>query len=248
MNRSGKHYLGYVVLGIIWAVLIVVYYWGPNKASLESAPQSLPALATDSNSVVNQSLLAVSENIKDLVSPKPPQENKTTTEDIGHGSFLKQFSQEASLIGQTDPHPEKTRLRLQNWALVLGKDELHSLGNISRNPNRNGDERALAIYLLGLSLRPEALLELESTALLKSNTPMTAPQRELDRVLKLQAVENIVRPQDKTLSEQILHKILRESQDQLIVDRSIRGILSLTGKAPSPESQDQSALKKLITR
>ncbi|MBK7963410.1 MAG: hypothetical protein IPK04_20770 [Bdellovibrionales bacterium] len=228
--KKSRWLFGFVVLGLGWAVLQMTYW--PFKDSGANHPvKDNQAPSPNSGSLALES------------ESNPVRTNKPA-------SFEEKFKMESARVGQVDPNPEGSFRRLRDWAQLLARDELTKLKVKALNPALNGDDRGLAIFLLGLSPKEEAISDLGEIARSPVLESENVRATEFESIFRAQAAENMIRPDYLELSRRELGLNIAKSQIPLVVDRSQRGLLSLdqslSPRIPPPADQDQAALKKLL--
>lgn len=226
--------LGFVILSAGWLSLWLGYFSSPT----EKNSQTSELLATQAS--------PQSHGPPSTAAREP---GPGTTDGLREGSlsFDDQFRKESEIIGSVDPHPEESNRRLLKWAEKLNQDDLLRLKKKALDFELNGDQRALSVYLLGLSPRAEALAELGEIA--RSPVPNLPDDRsrEFEMIYRAQAIEGLIRPSQPELSRQELQKTIAHVSDSALLDRSIRGLSYLNGSVPSsPKTQDEKALNKLL--
>lgn len=121
--------------------------------------------------------------------------------------------QEAELVGQVDPDPEETQSRLKDHADKFSPAELSALRDAALNIELTGDERFLAVYVLGLSNHSRAL------ELLKDIGQAQVPNLQSDREysdefsIRAHALEAVVRRLPPRDSVNFLKGILATTAD-----------------------------------
>ena len=161
--------------------------------------------------------------------------------------FIAQFHQESAEIGRPQPDVEKLEIRLQSWARHLSNEEIDYLSEIINNQQKNGDERALALDLLGRNQSKASLAELKDFVLSKDSSGLDSRARsDEELIFKVQAVEEIAASSSQAEALNFLSEIQKQSDQSFVKDRVQRSINSLKGLSAAPESQDNEALKKLI--
>lgn len=182
------------------------------------------------------------EPISKLESKKPSHNLEITN----HSQTLEEKISIASRrVGQTDEEPKKTEMELENLARGLSPEEIRGLKGIALDPRHSGDERFLSLELLGLralSSEGTSIIEDLKEIALKAelNTPGLGP------ILPLRAIEALSETPHKNQARLALKEILERTDSSLLNDRSMRALKHLDGEAPSLETQDNEALKKLI--
>lgn len=156
-------------------------------------------------------------------------------------NFAAMVNEEAAAISQLNDHPEEVQKRLKELAGKMQESDVPALQQNALNPNLNGDQRFLSVYILGESTLAKAQESLEAIA--TTPIPETHEGRltTQEEIIRGQAVESI-RQAD------VLKRVLARSDNGFINDRAQRNLLYLEGKASSPEKQDQEALTQLLKK
>lgn len=156
-------------------------------------------------------------------------------------SFAEMVTEEAATMSQLNDHPEEVEKRLKELASKMQESDVPALQENALNPNLNGDQRFLSVYVLGESALAKAQESLEAIA--STPLPETREARMLtqEEVIRGHAVESI-------RHAETLKRVLARSDNGFINDRAQRNLLYLEGKASSPEQQDQEALTKLLKK
>ncbi len=233
MKRS-RWFFGFVVLGVGWSLLQLSFWSLKNDSSGLTTKQTVNIGEIQIKSAENS--LNASELNSDGLKKKVNFEDK--------------FKSESGKVGQLDSNPDETIERLRAWVQVMARDELTKLKVKALNPALNGDDRALAIFLLGLSPRDEAISDLGEIARSEIIESENARTNEFESIFRAQAAENMIRPESLVASRRELGLNIAKSSNPFVIDRSQRGLLSLdqgiTPRVKPPSQQDQEALSKLI--
>ena len=160
--------------------------------------------------------------------------------------FIGQFREETAQIGKPQSEIE-VETRLQSLARHLTTDEIDYLGEVINDKQKTGDERALAVELLGRNQSKTSLTELKDFVLSKENSGGDSRARHDEEVtLKVIAVEGIAASSSQTEALSYLSEIQKQSDQSFVKDRVQRSINSIKGLSAAPEVQDNEALKKII--
>ena len=134
-----------------------------------------------------------------------------TSEDL---TGIRQWlSTEAGKVGRVEANTSKTVVRLKRKALTLEPAELRVLKNSALSPTASGDERFLAVYIIGLSESAYARDYLKEIA--NSPVPVTATERAYsdEVVIRATALESAVQKMSPTDSRKYLNDMLAHTQD-----------------------------------
>lgn len=156
---------------------------------------------------------------------------------------------EAVLVGRPDTDPEASESRLREKASSLTATDLIGLTEKATSTQTDGDTRALAVQLVSYSPLSEKIDLLSNFAL---STPPTFGEERRDFyevALRAQAVEGIAEAtsaKTKDAAIRALQGIPEKTDNQYLVDRANRALLSLQTGGASPEDQDKAALEELV--
>ena len=155
-------------------------------------------------------------------------------------SFHEEFVQMSEAISRPVGDPQALDREMTQRARQMGPDEILELRQVLFN-ERQGDQIALALDLLGRSDLPEAQAALVDYSLKGSAT--ATPEQSTFQMMALEGVmEQTQRSKDPTA----LAKIRNETGDALMSRRAEQALGAMKGKNPWPEQTDGSALKKLL--
>ena len=137
--------------------------------------------------------------------------NKAKTPDIN--GWLRQ---ESLLVGQIDPDPRETTVRLKRKAAHLSSQDIRILKSAALDRTRSGDERFLAVFIIGFSSTGAALEALKEIG--QTRIAETANDREYsdEFILRAQAVETLVKRLPPQASVNYLKKLLGSTLDPSI--------------------------------
>jgi hypothetical protein len=121
--------------------------------------------------------------------------------------------EESVKVGRVDINPSATVLRLKQKALTLKVSELRILKDTCLSPLASGDERFLAVYIIGLSESAQArdfLKEIAGTAI-----PASANDRAYsdEVVIRANALESVVHRLNPLDAKGYLQDVLAHTQD-----------------------------------
>lgn len=125
---------------------------------------------------------------------------------------------EAQRIGHIDPEPERTLLRLKDFAQKLGPDEFVTLSRAALNIQLGGDMRFLAVYLMSLAEGSGAVPPLMTVA--EAPLPKVRMDSRLydqEILIRTQALEGIARRDSVQIRRRRLQEyILRQGNVSLV--------------------------------
>lgn len=148
---------------------------------------------------------------------------------------------EAEAVSKLTDRPDEEEEHLKDIALHLQDPDIKTLQAQALNPQLNGDERFLSVYILGESTLPSAQESLEEIATTPIPKLHEARLISEEQVLRAQAIESL-RDTDR------IKHIIATSNDHFLADRAQRSLLYREGKVSAPEQQDQEALKQLLDK
>ncbi len=163
-------------------------------------------------------------------------------------AFSARFKEESLQIAKIQNDPELTQTRMKDLAKVMAPADVQDLYEIISDEKNNGDQRALAIELLSLKNDTTSLMALQNFVANNTNVNGTKWDRkkELETVLRAQAVESIAAYPQKDIALSTLGYLQRKVDERFLNDRIGRAAASLSNGAPTPQEQDDAALKKLL--
>lgn len=163
-------------------------------------------------------------------------------------SFTEKFKQESAAVAELQSDPEAAQERLRQLARGMTQKDVESLYEIISDDRNDGDQRALAVELLSLKNDTASLIALQNFVASEKTATGKAWDRkkELETVLRAQAVESIAAYPQKEIALSTLSFLQRRVNESFLNDRIGRATAHLMGRAPSPEQQDDEALRKLI--
>lgn len=163
--------------------------------------------------------------------------------------FVKKFKSEALQIGKIQNKPEEADKRLRQLASEMRPQDVEGVYEIISDENANGDQRALAVELLSMKNDTNSLIALQNFVANKKTINGTKwdAKKELETILRAQAVEGIAVYPEKEIALSTLNYLQSRVDDKFLSERIGRASSSiLTGSAKSSQQQDEEALKKLV--
>ncbi|MGZ3723829.1 MAG: hypothetical protein ACXVA9_12890, partial [Bdellovibrionales bacterium] len=121
--------------------------------------------------------------------------------------------EEAVKVGRVDSNPSSTVLRLKQKALSMKTSELKILRDTALSPTASGDERFLAVYIIGLAESAAARDFLKEIA--SAPVPATANDRNYsdEVVIRANALESVVHRLSNSESIKYLQDVLAHTSD-----------------------------------
>lgn len=130
------------------------------------------------------------------------------------------YAAESKRIGQVDPDPKLTELRLRLIAEELNVEEIAWLKDTALDRKAEGDGRFFAAYMLALSPpATEALRVIATSAVPKSKNQGLV---ELERQVRAQAVEGLGRQCGNEAAKDGLIDTVARQEDEFLRDRAHR--------------------------
>lgn len=188
--------------------------------------------------------------VEGLIKVEPPKSvamEKTLEQKRVSAEFLRQFKQESDLTERPQKNAEDQENRLQSWARHLDEIEIDYLSDVIKDRSRQGQERALALDLLGRNQSTKSLEHLKDFVLTElANAKNTRAPLDEELILKVQAVEDIASSSSSAQAMNYLNEIQKKTNQSFVKDRAKRSLSSLKGLASPSDPQDNEALKKMI--
>ncbi|MBY0555277.1 hypothetical protein K2P97_12165 [bacterium] len=163
-------------------------------------------------------------------------------------NFIGKFKQEAVQMAQLQNDPEAVQVRLMALAKEMSSSDVQSLYELISDDKKDGDQRALAIELLSLKNDTASMLALQNFVGNNKNVNGNKWDRkkELETVLRAQAVEGIASFPQKDIAISTLGFLQSKVDEKFLSDRISRAAAGLNNLAPSLQQQDEEALKNLL--
>jgi hypothetical protein len=190
----------------------------------------------------------VIEEVKKSQEPKIEKSEPEAPKPVSMDRVRSFYVNESKRIGAIDSNPALTEARLKEFSVSLSQEEMRWLIGEASDPEKNGDGRFFAVYLLGLSKNDFAMRALTELAVSPIPVQKNKGVEELERQLRAQATEALARAcqENKTLKDGLLD-IIEKQGDEFLRDRAHRALYQCqTGK--SIEEQDKEALEKLLKK
>lgn len=160
-------------------------------------------------------------------------------------AFLKE---EAAKVGVLNPDPQATLANLQGYAETLEPFELSYLQSRALTSGIDGDERALAIFLLTLNPSEMALDLLKDISLAKIDPQLNGGLKDQEISFRALTIDGFSQNPNTQKSKRLLQTIAEQTDSSLVADRAKRALSSLSssGETAPPAVQENNALKKLL--
>lgn len=202
------------------------------------------------NSQLQASAGATKNNSPQVTASVPEEKVEVTVQVASEPpeAFIKKFAIEAQQIAKIQNKPEQVQLRLNKLAQNLTKQNIDSLYELASDDTRSGDERALAVELLTIRNNAASLTALQNLVANQKNIngKKWDSKKEIETVLRAQAVEGIAGFPEKEIALSTLNYLQQKVDEKFLSDRISRASNSLIMGKPTIQQQDEEALKKLI--
>ncbi len=145
-----------------------------------------------------------------LPSPlkRPPPVEVLTTE--------RWLLEESVRIGQVDPNPDQTMIRLKDKASRLNSQDLKFLKRSALDKNLSGDARFLAVYMLGLAEAGGAVALLKEVCFAKIPDMASDREHSNEVVLRAQSLETLVQRMPPREARVMLRELLSRTSDPIL--------------------------------
>lgn len=227
----------YVYMAAILGLALFVRYDLTRRSDLASvaAVSSLKSAATSMEEPAASSEVAAAQPVQVTNAPQGP-------------SFAEKFRAEAAEIGKLQMDPESVEERLRDLARSMNQQDVADLYEVISDDTNDPDHRALAVELLSIKNDTASLTALQNFVANKKmvNGRPWDSKKELETVLRAQAVESIAAYPQKEIALSTLSFLQRRVDERFLNDRIGRAAANLNGVAPAAEQQDDEALRKLL--
>jgi len=162
--------------------------------------------------------------------------------------FVAKFKAEAAEIGKIQNNPEAAQARMKKLADGMTTKHVDGLYEIISDDKSNADERALAVELLSLKNDTTSLVALQNFVANTKNINGVKwdEKKELETVLRAQAVEGIAAYPEKEIAISTLNYLQQKVDQRFLSERISRASMSLMYDNKPVTHQDEEALKKLV--
>lgn len=145
--------------------------------------------------------------------PNGNREEKPAASKYDQSGMRHWLSEEAVRVGRVDANPSSTVLRLKKKALSLVPQQLDLLKTVALDRSNPGDERFLAVYMIGLAESAAAREDLKEIG--QSPIPATSNDRSYsdEVVIRAHAMEGAIKHMSPADSVKFLQDILSSTQD-----------------------------------
>lgn len=162
--------------------------------------------------------------------------------------FVAKFKAEASQIAKLQNNPDAVQARMKKLADEMNSRHVDGLFEIISDDKSNADERALAVELLTLKNNTASLIALQNFVANSKNIngEKWDQKKELETVLRAQAVEGIAGYPEKEIAISTLNYLQQRVDQKFLNERISRASMNLMYDNKSGVQQDEDALKKLV--
>lgn len=192
---------------------------------------------------------AESAESKQQVSAPVTIENYTA--DQANKKFVQKFQQESLEIAKIQNNPEAIEKRLKELAKQMKPADVQGLYEIISDDSKDGDQRALAVELLSLKNDTTSLMALQNFVANSTNINGNKWDRkkELETVLRAQAIESIAAYPQKDIAASTLSYLQTKVDEKFLNERIGRASTMLYNDKQGQKTlqqQDDEALQELI--
>lgn len=200
--------------------------------------------------VQNQAAIEKREKAEQQALAAARQAELDSSAEAQAAKFITRFRAEAQQLAGQTANTEIAEARLQALAAQMGQSEVRALYDVISDDRNSSDERALAVELLSIKNDTASLMALQNFVASDSTTTGKKwdRQKELETVLRAQAVESIAGYPEKQIALSTLNYLQSKVDEKFLIDRIGRATSSLTGQSfqPSQQQQNEDALRNLI--
>lgn len=163
-------------------------------------------------------------------------------------SFVVSFKKEVSELTKLQNDPQKYEKRLNKFATKLNQQNVDELYDIISNDRNAAEQRSLAVEMLSVKNDTASLTALQNFVGNKTTVNGTKwnTKKELETVLRAQAVESIASYPQKDIALSTLNFLLHRVDDKFLSERIGRAAINLNTRNQNSEQQGDTSLKSLI--
>lgn len=175
----------------------------------------------------------------------PPQTDSLTPAE--YSFFDSATLKSAQKLSSNQVDPSTLDQKMDELAKALNPIEIKKLAIVVHNKNESEDRRAMAVELLSRSKTADAVLMLKEFVASKQTSVATnVRKRELESVLRAQAIEGIAAYPQKDLALSYLNSLANQVDESFLKDRIVRSEEGIKGRTPNTQQKDEAALKQLV--
>ena len=227
----------YIFFGSLIALIVFLQYDLSNRLDRVTTARMVRPIPKNTNAGAPEPVLA---GTTEIVTPTPR---------VRTVPFLKRFQMEAAHVGKVQANPELAKERMRILAREMTAKDVEQMYEIMSDERANGDQRALAVELLSIKNDGASLQALQNfVANSKSiSGAKWDSKKELETVLRAQAVESIANFPEKDIAISTLNFLQQKVDQKFLSERIGRASLNLMSGGNKPvQQQDEEALKKLV--
>lgn len=203
--------------------------------------------------VQNQAAIEKREKAEQVAEAAARQAEIESSAQAQAARFISRFRSEAQLASnreESEAGSSEVENRLRNLVGLMGQNEVRALYEVISDDRNSDSERALAVELLAMKNDTASLMALQN--FVANDSTVTGKkwnrQKELETILRAQAVESIADYPEKQIALSTLSYLQSKVDEKFLVDRIGRATSALTGETlttPQPQNSEE-ALRNLI--
>jgi hypothetical protein len=162
--------------------------------------------------------------------------------------FAEKFKKEAAYIAKLQTNSEEADARIKRLASEMRPQDVESMFEVISNDQLNADLRTLAVELLKTKNDTASLLALQNFVAnnYNINGKKWDRKKELETVLRAQAVESIATYPQKEIALSTLNYLQHKVDNLFLAERIGRASAELTLQERNTKLQEEEALQKLV--
>lgn len=162
--------------------------------------------------------------------------------------FIDKFKKEAAQIAKIQTNPDEADARIKLLAEQMRPQDVDSMFEVISNDKIDGDQRALAVEILGVKNDTTSLMALQNFVAnnVNINGKKWDRKKEFETVLRAQAVESIATYPQKEIALSTLDYLQHKVDNTFLAERIGRASNEITVQSRTLRQQDEEALKKLV--
>lgn len=172
---------------------------------------------------------------------------KELTQAVDDSFFESATLKSAQKLSSKQTDPRTLDKKMDELAKSLSSLEIKKLAIIAFNKNETEDRRAMAVEILSRSKTPDAVLMLKEFVVSKqTSTAGNAQKRQLESVLRAQAIEGIAGYPQRDLALSYLNSLAAQVDETFLKDRIVRSEEGIKGRFSKSQKKEDAALKQLV--
>lgn len=219
MNIKNHHYVFLAI--ILVAAFLVRYDLNRRVANLNTnAPVAIDSTAQS----------PIAREAAPMMAATPAPVPAVPTQDLEE-AFRQKFFTEASDIIKLQGDADAVEKKLRTLAANMNQRDVQALYEVISDENQDGERRALAVELLSIKNDTASLTVLQNFVANKKTVNGTEwdPKKEIETILRAQAVESIAAYPQKDIALSTLSFLQRRVDEAFLNDRIGRASANLTG-------------------